>query len=108
MNIGKQSSKQPRRERKPLDQYWRSAEELAEGQEPQSVLGLCVTEVHLLPDPRAYLPKEWSEGLLSSPDVRCAYRLTRKGSRLPCSFSSNTSSYSSHVESKFATFSKNA
>jgi hypothetical protein len=32
-----------------------------------------------LPDSRAYLPKEWSEGLLSSPDVRYAYRLTRKG-----------------------------
>ena len=66
-NIGKQSSKRPRLGRKPLDQYWRSAEELAEDQEPRSVFGLCVAE---LLDPRAYLPKEWSEGLLSSPDVR--------------------------------------
>ena len=68
-NIGKHSSKRLRRERKPLDQYWRSAEELAEDQEPRSALGLCVAEVHLLPDP-GLICREWSEGLLSSRDVR--------------------------------------
>ena len=38
-NIGEQSSKQPRRDRKPLDQYWRSAEELAEDQNRRVFLG---------------------------------------------------------------------
>jgi hypothetical protein len=50
--------------------YWKGAEELAEDQEPQSLFGLGVAEVPPLPDPRAYLPKEWSEGLPSSPDLR--------------------------------------
>ena len=65
-NIGKQSSKRPRRERKPLDQYWRSAEELAEDHDRRVFLGYAFIRC---PMP-ALICREWSEGLLSSRDVR--------------------------------------
>ena len=64
-----QSSKRPRRERKPLDQYWRSAEELAEDQNRKAFLGYASPKCIRCPIP-ALICREWSEGLFSSLDVR--------------------------------------
>ena len=68
-NIGKQSSKRPRRDRKPLDQYWRRAEELAEDQNRRVFLGYASPKCIRCPIP-ALICREWSEGLLSSRDGR--------------------------------------